>query len=208
MLRTTLTEAGKNKWFNARNGGVTKKALSGLLFCLSLGAMSSLAASSAPVDIGSSGASAAYGEDNVVARWGRIVGVITAAGISNPVAGIASGETPWTTTVGAAAVDLSNGEAAFFVEGLVLVGGNSSGTPGPVKSVKGSLVCNPGAADQTVFDTPAVPLDAQGNAEFKGDLEKHPPSSCANPLFLILNAPKNVWIGTGAVRAISGPVAR
>jgi hypothetical protein len=47
---------------------------------------------------------------------------LTAQGISNPVARIASGEAPWTTTIGAAAVDLNNGEAAFFVKGLVLVG--------------------------------------------------------------------------------------
>jgi hypothetical protein len=139
--------------------------------------------------------------DNVV-RWGRIVGLITAQGISNPVAGIASGTTPWTTTIGAAAVDLTNGNAVFFVRGLVLVGGATSGTPGAVDSVEGALVCNPGTADQVVTDTTAVPLDGQGNAEFKGSLENLPPSACSDPLFLILNAPKNVWIGTAAVPTI------
>ena len=180
-------------------------ALSGLLLGLSLGATSSLAA--APLNMNSDSnplSTSSFNENNTIVRWGRIVGVITAQGISNPVAGIASGQTPWTTGIGAAAVDLTNGEAAFFVEGLVLVGGNSSGTPGPVKSVKGSLVCNAGTAEEAVIDTAAVPLDAQGNAEFKGNLEKLPPSSCSNPLFLILNAPKNVWIGTGAVRSTFG----
>ena len=175
--------------------------LSGLLLCLSFGTMSSFAAPQA----GASGDLSAlntssFSENNSVVRWGRIVGVITAQGFSNPVAGIASGTTPWTTTIGAAAIDLTDGEAAFFVQGLVLVGGDTSGTPGPVNSVKGALVCNPGATDQVVTDTTAVPLDGQGNAEFKGRLERLPPSACSNPLFLILNAPKNVWIGTAAVR--------
>ena len=177
-------------------------ALSGLLICLSFGVRSSFAAPQVTAAGEASAANAAYSDDNTVVRWGRLVGVITAQGISNPVAGVASGETPWTTSIGAAAVDLTNGDAAFFVQGLVLVGGNTSGTTGPVKSVKGALVCNAGAADQTVIDTPAVPLDAQGNAEFKGDLAKVPPASCSNPMFLILNAPKNVWIATGAVRSI------
>src|SRR5215470_5129611 len=124
-------------------------------------------------------------EDSVV-RWRRIVGVITAPGVSNPVAGIASGGLPWTVSEGKARVNLATGDAAFFVEGLVLVGGNASGTPGPVTSVKGTLVCNPGSTtDQAVIDTPVVPLDAQGNAEFRGSLQSTPPATCANPLFLV-----------------------
>jgi hypothetical protein len=146
--------------------------------------------------------SSSFSENSTVVRWGRIVGVITAQGLSNPVGGIASGTTPWTTSFGEAAVDLTNGEATFFVRGLVLVGGDTSGTPGPVNSVKGALVCDPGATDQVVTDTTPVPLDGKGNAEFRGRLVNTPPSTCSNPVFLILNAPKNVWIGTAAVRTI------
>jgi hypothetical protein len=176
-------------------------ALSRLLLCLSIGTVSGVAAQSQAIssDLSATNLPSAS-ENDAVVRWGRIVGVITAQGVSNPVAGIASGTTPWTTTKGAAAVDLTNGEAAFFVRGLVLVGGDTSGTPGPVTSVQGALVCNPGASDQQVSDTATVPLDAQGNAEFVGSLEQSPPSACSNPLFLILNAAKNVWIGTGAVQ--------
>jgi hypothetical protein len=104
------------------------------------------------------------GGDNAVV-WSRIVGVITAPGVSNPVAGIASGTTPWTTSGGSAIVDSSSG-VAFSFEGLVLVGGNASGATGPVTSVKGTLVCNPGTSSQAVIDTPAVPLSAQGDAQF------------------------------------------
>jgi hypothetical protein len=177
-------------------------ALSRLLLCLSIGAVSSIAAHSQAISGDQRTAVLpSYSEDDVIVRWNRIAGVITAEGVSNPVAGIASGTTPWTTTVGAAAVDLTNGEAAFIVEGLVLDGGDTTGTPGPVKTVKGALVCNPGARDQEVIDTMTVQLNAFGNAEFAGRLEKVPSSGCSDPLFLILNAAKNVWIGTASVRS-------
>ena len=139
-----------------------------------------------------------------VAHWSRLVGVITAPGLSNTVAGIASGTTPWTTTNGSATVNFSAGTATFSVQGLVLVGGNSSGTPGMVKMVKGTLVCNPATSSQTVFDTLAVPLSPQGNATNVASAEKfdRDPASispCNNPLFLIRVVPKNIWIATGAV---------
>jgi hypothetical protein len=144
-------------------------------------------------------ATASWAGDDAVVSWKRIVGVITAPGTSNPVGGLASGG-PWTASAGRVIVDLSKGDAAFFVEGLVLVGGNNSGTPGPVTSVKGTLVCDAGASDQAVIDTPAVPLDAEGNAEFHGAFTTAPPDPCTNPVFLIRVSPANVWIATAAVR--------
>ncbi|HYK58349.1 MAG TPA: hypothetical protein VEV85_02870 [Bryobacteraceae bacterium] len=132
------------------------------------------------------------------ATWLRIVGVITAPQVSNPVAGIASGGMPWTTSGGTATVNFTNGTVAFVVEGLVLVGGNASGTRGGVASVRGTLVCDAGAADQVIIDTPVVPLSAQGNASFSGHFESAPPPTCINPLFLIRTGA--VWIATGAVR--------
>src|SRR6516225_6926500 len=135
-------------------------------------------------------ASTSLASDDAVVRWRNIVGVITAPGVSNTVAGIHSGGLPWTVAAGRARLDLATGVVTFFVEELVLVGGNASGTPGPVKSVKGTLVCNPGSTDdQAVIDTPAVPLDAQGNADFDGKLSSIPLLSCVNPLFLIRVAP-------------------
>ena len=149
-------------------------------------------------------ASTSLAWDDGVVRWRNIVGVITAPGVSNTVAGIHSGGLPWTVAAGRARLDLATGVVTFFVEELVLVGGNASGTPGPVKSVKGTLVCNPGSTDdQAVIDTPAVPLDAQGNADFDGKLSSIPLLSCVNPLFLIRVAPADVWIATGASRTIS-----
>jgi hypothetical protein len=131
--------------------------------------------------------------------WLRIVGVITAPGTSNPVGNIPSGG-PWTTTSGIATVNLTDGTVAFAVEGLVLVGGNNSGTPGPVTSVKGTLACNVGTTDQVNTDTPLVPLSAQGNAVFSGSfLSALPPSCINNPVFLI-RVGAGAWIATGAVR--------
>jgi hypothetical protein len=78
-------------------------------------------------------ATAAFADDAVV-HWRRLVGVITAPGTSNTVAGITSGG-PWTASSGTATVNLTTGGTVFLVEGLVLVGGNNTGTPGPVTSV-------------------------------------------------------------------------
>ena len=132
--------------------------------------------------------------------WHRIVGVITAPGTSNPVAGINSGIMPWTTSGGNATVNFTDGTVTFVVEGLVLVGGNNSGTRDLVTSVRGTLVCNPGAADQVTRNTALVPLSSQGNAAFSGNfLDGAPPATCTNPLFLIrLDA--GAWLATGAVR--------
>ena len=156
-----------------------------------------------------------HNDDNVV-RWSSIKGEITAPDVDNPVGvvkddngnvtnpGISAGTTPWTTTQGSVAVDLTTGAAAFEVEGLVLNGGNATGTPGPVDQVEGSLVCNPGTTDEAILTTVPVPLSSTGDAEFAGNIG-NVPSPCANPLFLVRIGPDlpragQRWIATGAVR--------
>ena len=138
-------------------------------------------------------------DDDSTVRWRTIIGNINDPGVSNTVAGIPSGGLPWTTTQGNARVNLKTGMVAFSVQGLVLNGGNASGTPGPVTSVKGTLVCNAGTPSQAVLDTATVPLSDEGDAEFVGNLGSVP-LVCANPLFLIRAG--NSWIATGAVRAL------
>jgi hypothetical protein len=142
--------------------------------------------------------------DDSVVQWERIVGVITAPGVDNPVAGINAGAGPWTARDGHARIDLLTGRASFDVEGLVLVGGNSSGTPGPVGTLVGTLVCNTGTSNQEIIDTAEVKLSAEGNAHFRGQLDGLP-GTCASPLFLVrigpsLHAAAGRWLGTGAVR--------
>src|SRR5260370_4878389 len=93
----------------------------------------------------------AFAQNNTVVRWRQIVGVITAPGVDSPVGGVPdasgnptnpihSGTLPWTTKGGRAFVNLTTGEGAFDVEGLVLNGGGATGTAGPITSVVGTLV--------------------------------------------------------------------
>src|SRR5215510_9825271 len=84
----------------------------------------------------------AFAQGNTLVHWRGIEGVVTAPGVDNPVGQIHGGAGPWTTRSGSARIDLATGSGSFEVEGLVLNGGNSSGTPGPVISVIGTLVCN------------------------------------------------------------------
>jgi hypothetical protein len=150
-------------------------------------------------------ASAFAGEDNVV-RWARIVGVITALNVDNPVGNISSGTFPWTTRSGIAQVDLSSGGVSWEVDGLVINGAVFSGTPGPITAVRGTLVCNAGAPNQRVFDTGPRLLNVHGDAQFSGRLNGIPTTTCGNPIFLIrIAAPGGAagrWIATGADRSI------
>jgi hypothetical protein len=149
-------------------------------------------------------ASAFAGEDNVV-RWARIVGVITALNVDNPVGNISSGTFPWTTRSGIARVNLTNGVVHWEVDGLVINGAVFSGTPGPITAVRGTLVCNAGTT-QTVFNTASRPLTVHGDAQLIGQLGGVPTIACGNPIFLIrIAAPAGAagrWIATGADRSI------
>jgi len=138
-------------------------------------------------------------------RWNGMVGVITAPAVDNPVSGIHAGAGPWSVRSGRARVNLATGAAFFDVDGLVLNGGNSSGTPGPVTAVVGTLVCNPGATP-VILDSAPVALNARGDAQFAGQMSGIP-STCNNPLFLIrIAAPAGAagrWIATGTERVVN-----
>ena len=152
------------------------------------------------------GTSASFAQTSpTTVRWQSIVGVITAQNVNNPIAnGINSGTFAWSTSGGAAKVNLQTGAASFHVEGLVINGTNFSGTPGPITHIEGTLVCNPGATGQSLHNTPAVKLDAQGNAQFSGAVAAVP-EGCGNPLFLLRifspSGARGLWIATGAVRS-------
>jgi hypothetical protein len=143
------------------------------------------------------------GNENSTVRWNNIVGVITAPGIDNPVGTIHAGAGPWSVHSGRARVNLSNGFTLFEVDGLVLNGSASSGTPGAITSVKGTLVCNSGGPAPTILDTTPVSLNVHGDAHFEGEVYDIP-STCNNPVFLIrIVTPTGAagrWIGTGAER--------
>jgi hypothetical protein len=147
----------------------------------------------------------AYCNNDSVVRWKNIVGVITSVGVDNPVGTIHAGATPWSVNSGRARVNLTSGATSFEVEGLNINGGTSTGTPGPISAVVGTLVCDPGLTTQTILDTTPVTLDAHGDASFAGQLQNIP-ATCTNPLFLIrISAPAGAagrWIATGTGRFI------
>ena len=147
----------------------------------------------------------AWAENSTVVRWASIVGVITAPAVDNPVAGIRAGAGPWSVRNGHARVNLANGNTSFDVDGLVLNGSNSSGTPGPVTAVTGTLVCNAGATTQMILDTIPVRLSTEGDAHFSGQISGVP-STCDSPLFLIrISTPAGAagrWIATAGERHI------
>jgi hypothetical protein len=160
---------------------------------------------------------AAGADNDSVVSWGRIAGVITAPGVDNPVAvttdqnnnvlnQVHSGTLPWITRNGSAQVDLATGAVNFSVRGLVLIGGNASGTAGPINQIVGTLVCNPGSTavnqPQAILDTPPVALSAVGNATFSGELTRPVPFPCDSPLFLVRIGPafgafSGRWLATG-----------
>ena len=148
-------------------------------------------------------ASTASAANDSVVLWKSIVGVITALNVDNPVNDIDSGTFAWSVRSGHAIVNLKTGQTSFAVQGLSINGTVFSGTPGPVTEVTGTLVCNAGDATEVVLDTAEVPLGADGNASFSGNVGAIP-STCANPLFLIrIAVPAGAagrWIATGAGR--------
>ena len=152
-------------------------------------------------------ATAASAENGSEVHWKDIVGNITVSN-NDAVGGINPGTTPWSTLGGNASVNLVTGHVSFDVDGLVLNGGNATGTPGGVDQVEGSLICDAGMPDQTIFTTTPVQLNAQGNADFSGTFSTIP-GTCTNPLFLIRIGPdlpgaNQRWIATGAVRSFGG----
>ena len=134
--------------------------------------------------------------DNIVV-WRTIRGIEQAG---NMVGGITGGSQPWSTREGEVLVSLDSGFVEFEVRGLVLAGGNTIGTPGPVTQVKGTLVCGPGSASPTVIDTPLVPLDAQGNAEFSGAFSSSTAGCNAMDVAFLVRTAAGAWIGNGSVR--------
>src|SRR5262245_36431816 len=102
-------------------------------------------------------------------RWKHIVGVITASddpstqaaeNINVPVGNVKSASFAWSARDGHARVNLDNGRTDFEVHGLVIIGQAFSGTTGPVQSVTGTVVCNPGTQNEAPRDTPDVAIDS------------------------------------------------
>jgi len=132
-------------------------------------------------------------------RWRTIVGIVQAG---NMVGNIQGGGQPWTALGGRARVDLSRSRLDFDVQGLVLAGGNTIGTPGTINQVMGTLICNAGGTNVT-FDTPAVPLSPQGDADFSGPIGPIVSTCNSSNVAFLIRIPAGRWIANGAVRSSS-----
>jgi len=143
-----------------------------------------------------------------IVRWEDIIGIIQVANaVGSGTGQVTGGGQPWSTKQGFARVNLEKGMVEFLVQGLVLAGGNSIGTPDGVTQVKGTLVCNTsgsaGGGNSVLVDTDLVPLDDQGDAHFVGDVGVLPPACLTEPdiAFLIRTA-GGAWIANGSVRKL------
>jgi hypothetical protein len=147
--------------------------------------------------------------------WKQLVGIIPAGNVVGTGTGaVTGGFLPWTTSAGAAEVNLRTGAIHFFIRGLVFAGGGlgvTIGTPRPVTAVRGTLVCDvdgsAGSGNSLLVNTPAVPLSVTGDAQFSGHMEL--PAVCSSEsdiAFLVTAAAfhgneitAGPWLANGAV---------
>ena len=141
-----------------------------------------------------------------IVSWEDIIGIIQAGNTVGSGTGKVTGPgQPWSTKQGSARVDLKKGMVKFHVQGLVLAGGNSIGTPDGVTEVKGTLVCDTngsaGGGNSVLVDTDLVPLDDQGDAHFDGDVGDLPPACLTEPdIAFLIRTSGGAWLANGSVR--------
>jgi len=142
-------------------------------------------------------------------QWRTIVGLVQANNVVGSGSGaVTGGGQPWTAAGGHASVNLSTGQVTFEVRGLVFAGGNTVGVPLPITQVMGTLVCDTNASadhgstpSSVLVNTAAVPLDAQGDAQFAGNVGALPAVCLSEPdiAFLVRIPGANRWIANGAI---------
>jgi hypothetical protein len=138
-------------------------------------------------------------------HWQTVIGIIQGNNVVGTGTGaVTGGPGPWSALGGHVKVDPATGRVDFSVNGLVFASGNTIGTTGAVRQVKGTLVCDTNGSasggSSVLVDTPLVELDDQGDARFNGNLGALP-SVCGSEFdvaFLIRTAAGR-WIANGAV---------
>jgi hypothetical protein len=95
----------------------------------------------------------------------------------------------------------ANGSITVKGKGLILAGGDNAGRA-PALSVLASLICQPTAPfTPSLTSLPGVLLPPSGDFEIHGMLSPVPPTPCASPMLLILNAANLTWFAVGIVRS-------
>jgi hypothetical protein len=91
----------------------------------------------------------------------------------------------------------SNGKITVKGKGLILAGGDNAGRA-PAVSVLATLICQPTPPfTQSSTASAGVMLPPNGDFEIDGVLSPVPPSPCASPMLLILNAANLTWFAVG-----------
>ena len=107
----------------------------------------------------------------------------------NVVFGVNPGGLPW--VISRLSADVStDGRIRVDGRGLLFAGGDNIGRTGG-QSVRARLICA-----GVYHDSDLVPLDARGDFTIGGFLNPFPPSPCATPVLLIVNAGGN-WFAAG-----------
>jgi len=141
-------------------------------------------------------------QDLLVAFDGGI-GVDPASGVTptggaalNVVRGVSPGMFPWRISRLHANVQVG-GRIEVDGRGLLLAGGNPIGTTGG-QSVFAALFCGSPAAATVHSSNPAgVALEPNGNFRIDDVLTPSPPTSCTEPVLLILSAANGHWFAAG-----------
>ncbi len=134
--------------------------------------------------------------DEGLLRFDGGIGVIPGPnGVANAnvVRGVAPGGQPWVIARLTANVKM-DGRISVDGRGLLLAGGNGIGTNGG-QSVQAVLFCGP-VATAVAHSSALVPLAANGDFEIDAVLTPTPPSTCDNPVLLIVSAGGR-WFAAG-----------
>jgi hypothetical protein len=132
-----------------------------------------------------------------------VAGIVpnTGAPLLNVVRGVNPGGRPW--VIKRLKVEVKDdGQISAKGEGLLLSGGDGIGTRAAIENVVATLFC--GAVPSAVAHTssPAA-LDAGGNFEIRGVLDRTPPASCVSPVLLIrnsVNGQPGPWFAAGILK--------
>ena len=91
----------------------------------------------------------------------------------------------------------ANGSITVKGKGLILAGGDNAGRA-PALSVLATLICQPTPPfTQSSTSSAGVLLPPNGDFEINDVLSPVPPSPCASPMLLILNAANLTWFAVG-----------
>ncbi|MBK5105877.1 MAG: hypothetical protein JJE42_16645 [Burkholderiales bacterium] len=128
-----------------------------------------------------------------------VAGIANGAPVLNIVKGVNPGGRPW--VIGKLKVRVKeDGSISAKGQGLIFSATDNIGTAGAVTQVAASLFCG---VDPVSYDSPAAPLDINGNFNIVGSLGSAPPNPCLKPVLLIRNANGGI-IGSWFAAAVPG----